>query len=258
MEFIINICNKIFTSLGLALGLISDDVDNANFRVVGVIFDPPKGSTVMVGQPIEATVTYTSDLIDRESIQLWVQPNDEHLSGSYQPSYLEQSSGRLTRHFSIHEEGILKNICIHAVHMSGEELYFENREVNYTIVANPEHEKIRGDGMGSKLTKVRLLVDDFEIVAENPKVKVGSNIDIEISYINTSKNGVKIFALPEAKRDFRGGYDPSEVVLKNTGKIKKSIYIKEPIIIDAVYVAMHNSIDELLSEVWIDKKIEFY
>ncbi len=258
MNYLINFFSEVFTTIGLALGIISDDLDNSNFKVVGILLDPPSGSTVMVGQEITATVIYQSDLYTSRSIHLWVMPNSDEVGGSYDPSGLELPNGRLTRHFSLSAEGHLNEISVQVGYKSGEEIFSQNKIVDYKVVANPELEKLRGDGVDSKLMIDKIVVDKFEIVTKNPKIKVNSEVDVVVSYRNTSSNGVRIWAVPQAEHEFPVQYASSNRITKAHGKITKWFTVHEATRIEGIYVYMLNEADELLCEQWLEMPIEFY
>lgn len=272
MQWLLNLLNEMYLNIGLTLGFLSDDPSDAECQLIGVTLQPPSGSTLMVGQPITANVTYSSNL-SAKPLQIWVQTytsgsfndgNDANiangvneLGGSYEPSDLEAANGQVSRYFQVAQTGKLKDIAIIIQHYTGNELLFETRKVDYTFVPNPEREKLRDDGKSSKVKISKILADGFEIPA-NARVAIDTGIDVVVDYNNTSQHGASLSVMPSAEHEFHFGYEPSSPLDNGLGKKSKFFQVNEVTHIAGIHVFMTNAADEIIAEEWLPFPIEFY
>lgn len=256
MNWIKDILNHLYITLGLALGFFSDDPDDANFKIIGVIFDIPQSSDVMIGEPIQATVTYTSDLKGKP-FQIWVYPASDEFGGTYQASGMEPASGKVTRCFEVSSIGHLTAIEVYVQHHSGETICEHIKNVDFHFVENPERELLKQDGEGAHVNITKVLMDGFAL-NPNGRIPVGQDIEVEVSYQHNAEHAVSLWARPYAQDECAARYSSGEMPDKKQGKVTKCFEVIDPVTIDGIYVIMTNVADEVIAEHWLEFPIEFY
>lgn len=246
----------LYLHFGLAFGFINDDPRAASFRLTRVSFSPASPATVRVGDEIKVNIFYKSNLKGKP-VQIWAQPATEGLSGSYDPSGLESANGMVTRCFEVADEGHLDSVDIQIAHYSGREMLYQSHAVDYTLIANPEREALRDDGVGARV-KIREVKVNRMPISPEAKIRTGESIDVLIDYRHNAQHEVRLWATATMTHEAPGRYDSGGMPQhKKQGSITKGFEFNSPTKIDGIYVHMVNVVDEVIAEEWLDFPIEF-
>jgi len=217
-----------------------------------VRLDPPDGSTLKAGDPIQATVAWRYSKPNGR-LGMWVKlelPDAD-------PDYLYQGdgdarqagSGKLTRHVALQRPGQVDALVLVAKDASSREVYRVRVPVAYTYVADPAQDALREDGHGSRILGITLDPPSPAVLRPGTDVQVRVHCEVQ------SRHGLRASATPvtDAPYTFAG----SMPVPQGRGSCAQGFLVGGPGVVRQVRVLLLNEGGAAVDERFFDVDLRY-
>ncbi|MES2299200.1 MAG: hypothetical protein V4582_19315 [Pseudomonadota bacterium] len=223
---------------------------NTDISLELVDLDPPSGSTLMAGEPINIRFKYKYARPNLE-LPVWAKILDEKYNSTYQGSvdFMQPGSGIVERFVFLSEPGTVKNITLVVKDNDHRQIYARDVKVNYKYVRNPRAEAKKNDGKGSRIVAVRFNP------ASPAVLKIGATVKATLDYAIFNADGLDMSIEPISTCNLT--YSGMTGPRRGVGKIEKTFSIGEPCTIKKVKVEMINAASQHVFEQIIDVNFEF-
>ena len=203
-----------------------------DFEVLRVEFTPPPGSEVVAGSPITCEVHYRYSK-PRKPMRAWVRLPNANSTYSASGLDLKPGTGSFTRQVEVSEADVVEVVDIVGRDDASRVKFEHQVPANFTIVPDPELERLQDDGAGARVTDVR-----FD-PPSGSTVKVGSPVVVEIDFEVESERGLSVWAFG-GTRELGASYAPSDDTANGIGTVRRWICIDKPGDVDEVNIVMDN------------------
>jgi hypothetical protein len=215
------------------------DDGSTDLEILGVDFEPTSGTVLSAGERVVATIRYR---YSRPRARLFVWAKADHPESSYEPSNaaMEPGTGSISRYVELDVAGQIESISVLVRDGKQRTLAEHAVAVDYQFQPDPERERLREDGIGSKVTSVR-----FDPPSGTP-LKIGQQVVAEVDYEITGEKGLSVWVVPVTTS--RASYEPSDNGLNGTGTAKRWFALGEATEVEHVMVVMTNFAGETILE----------
>jgi hypothetical protein len=219
------------------------DDGSTDLEILGVDFEPASGAVLTAGERVVATINYR---YSKPRSRLFVWAKADHPDSSYEPSNaaMQPGTGSINRYVELGEAGRIESISILVRDAKQRTLAEHVVAVDYEFLPDPERERLREDGIGSKVTAVR-----FDPPSGTP-LKVGQQVVVEVDYEITGEKGLNLWVVPVTTS--RASYEPSEKGLNGVGSAKRWFVLGEATDVEHVMIVMTNYAGETIVEDVVD------
>lgn len=217
-----------------------------------VRLDPPPGSTLRVGDLVEATIAYryTKPAV-RLPIWLKLDLPDSAPDYTYEGDSGERApgTGRVVRHTGLGKPGHVDKLVLVAKDASSHVIYRRLVPVDYTFVADAEHEALRQDGLGSRITSIAL---DPPSPA---RLAPGTRVVVRIGYEARSVHGLRPVARPvtDCAMTYNGTFEPVD----GSGVLAQHFTVGEPCTVRQVDVQLYNAGGVVVADKLVDVDLRY-
>lgn len=216
---------------------------STDLEILGVEFTPPTGAVLTAGERVVATIHYR---YSRPRARLFVWAKADHPDSSYEPSNaaMQPGTGSLRRYVALDEAGRIDAITVLVRDVQQRTLAEHPVAVDYEFLPDPERERLRGDGLGSRLLSV-----DFD-PPSGSVLRVGQQVVAEVAFDITGEKGLSVWVVPVTTS--RASYEPSDDGLNGQGTVKRWFALGEASRVEQVMVVMTNIAGETVLEEVVD------
>lgn len=227
----------------LILRARAKDDGSTDLEILGVDFEPASGAVLTAGERVVATIRYR---YSRPRSRLFVWAKADHPESSYEPSNaaMAPGTGSISRYVDLDVAGRIESISVLVRDVKQRTLAEHAVAVDYEFQPDPERERLRGDGIGSKVTSVK-----FDPPSGTP-LKVGQQVVAEVGYEITGEKGLSVWVVPVTTS--RASYEPSDDGLKGSGTAKRWFALGEAADVEHVMIVMTNFAGETVVEDVVD------
>ena len=249
-------CMKFLSSLTAFLsGRTAADAASApaptDLQLTIVELDPPDGSTLEAGKDVKVIVEWRYST-PKTSVGVWVKPQTpDEAGGSYEGDAGESHPGQgtLLRTVRLHEPGRVDALLLVARDANSHEIYHRRIPVNYTFVASPEQEAQLRDGIGSRITGVRLDPPSPAHLAP------GTRVLVHIAYDATSEGGVRPVAIPVTEEAMT--YNGAQTHVDGQGELTQHFTVGAPCTVRQVRVELWNEGGAVVDAKLLDVELRY-
>ena len=225
---------------------------STDFALAIVKLDPPSGSTLKAGDLIAATIDWRYSK-PAESARIWLKLDLPDAAPDYtyegDPGRRLPGTGRIVRHTGLGKPGHVDTLLLVAKDASSREIYRQRVPVDYTFVASAEHEALRKDGQGSRITAVAL------DPASPGRLAPGTRVLVRIGYDARSEHG--LFPTARAVTSCPMGYNGNFEPVRGTGSIVQYFTVGEPCVVHQVSVELTNEAGTVVDQRLIDVDLRY-
>jgi hypothetical protein len=204
-----------------------------DLEILRVDFSPPDGSEVRAGMPIQCEIHYRYSK-PRFPLLAWAQLRGNPGS-TYEPSNDEMhpGTGMVKREVTANEPGEITTVTISGRDERSRVTFEHVVEVHFSVAPDPELERLVDDGVGARVTDIRLHPPS------GSTLKPGEMIYVEVDYEVDSERGLHLWAMP-LDSDGSNRYCTSEDSANGTGTCRRWIIRDKPGEIRDIIVSMAN------------------
>jgi hypothetical protein len=204
-----------------------------DIEILRVDFTPPDGSEVRAGMPIACEIHYRYSK-PRLPLLAWAQLRGNPGS-TYEPSIdeMQPGTGSVRREVTANEPGEITTVTISGRDERSRVEFEHVVAVHFTVAPDPELERLLDDGVGARVTDVRLTPPS------GSTLKPGEMIHVEVDYEVESERGLHLWAMP-LDGDGSNRYCSSEDSANGTGTCRRWIIRDKPGEIRDIMISMAN------------------
>ncbi len=194
---------------------------------------PDSPATLAAGEHITVTLRYSFS--KPKKVRIWALAGE----GRYQSSKLiKRGRGEVNRFLFLTKPGKIDQIEISAKNKRGEKIYKDVHKVNYTYVSDPKKAHIKGDGVDSFVSNVRLS-------HRSPAtLSLGTSVVVKMDYKLNTKYGLNLSVGPSTIHG-EGCVDTSvSLELRGSGSTSRSFTIACPSHVDDITIRLENMVGE--------------
>lgn len=219
---------------------------------LGIVkLDPPDGSTLDAGEDVTVIVEWRYST-PAYSVGIWAKPDSpDEVGGSYEGDAGEAHPGQGTvvRTVRLHEPGRLDAIQLVARDANAHIIFDRRIPVDYTFVAGPAQEAQMRDGLGSRITGVRL-------VPPSPaRLAPGTFVAVHIAYDAKSEHGLRPVAIPVT--DEAMTYDGAQTEIDGQGEAIQRFKVGVPCEVQQLRVELWNKAGAVVDQKLIDVDLRY-
>jgi hypothetical protein len=211
---------------------------------------PPSGSTLKATDPIHVTFRYRFTKPNGE-VRFWAKILDPKLDATYIgiAETLEPGTGILTRTAYLTEPGKVKTISVVAKDENSLQFMQKDIPVDYTYIPNKAIDKLKGDGVGSKIVSITIAGGN------NAVLKKGVFVPVDVRYAINAKHGLiaNVYPDSECSMTFAGLHEP----LYGNGVQPMGFTVGEKCVVKRIKLVLWNTVSKRVFDKTVDVNLKF-